>query len=1014
MRKGRFFCSASALAAMMACGAATQAHAQSAQAANQAGPTEISEVVVTGSFIRGTPEDAALPVDVISQEELEKQGAPSTLEMIKNLSVSSGVLGDTNQFDTRAQGSEGSGSINLRGLGAARTLVLLNGRRMSPNPFGQAGAGIVDTNTLPQAAIGRVEILKEGAAAVYGSDAIGGVVNFITRTNFDGLELGGSYTLIDGSKGNYDTSALWGKTFDNGNILLSAGWQHRSELKVTDRSWASRPFTENPEGGWSGGSSVTGYVPITRTAAGAWVPTGTATPGVLGLVDVGCSALGGIPVSGAIQSCRFHYTDYDNLIESENRYQIYGEANFDLDENNSFHVEALWAKTDMPNWKTSPSYLSLQTPTATTNPTVGSLTPAVLLGWFVPSNNPGFAAYQAANPGAIPATAQGVHIPGVLYRPISFGGNPIFGPQNEGSSEGLRQYEAYRVSGGLKGELGFMGIGYDVALTYGQEVARRTGYDTVVSRLQLAMRGFGSLASDPAGGCTAGETANFTTNAGNNALGCYFFNPFSNAVQSNQITGQTNPGFNSALTNNPDLIRWFFPQVATKQTARLVVADAVLNGETGIALGGGNIAWAAGMQFRRDMFDSQYSGLNDINVNPCIDTPVTGTTTCTVRNGPLVFLGTGEEQELSRNVWAGFAELAVPITDDIQLQLAVRYEDYEAVGSTTNYKATARWQVTDWLALRGSLGSTFRGPPLTSLTNSSVTGLSFIAGSFRAIDFFGNPNLDAETADTYTVGAIINVGSFKATVDYWRFDFSNPIVGEPSGSIVNTMFPTGVALTDAAHPCNSAAFAGLKSRFTFQGACSTANIARVRTQVVNGPSVKTSGIDILANYDFGDVMGGQVRVGGSATYTLEYKIGAFEVEGVAVERAYDAAGFLNYQLSATSLPEWKGSAYVEYSRGRHNLRFTLNYIDSYKDQRTSILAPNAVSGQVVTKGQTIKSKVLAELDYRVELPWDTTATLSVDNLFDEDPSFARLDLNYDPFTGSALGRTFKVSVKKRF
>ncbi|WP_068879277.1 TonB-dependent receptor [Phenylobacterium sp. CCH12-B4] len=214
--------------------------------------------------------------------------------------------------------------------------------------------------------------------------------------------------------------------------------------------------------------------------------------------------------------------------------------------------------------------------------------------------------------------------------------------------------------------------------------------------------------------------------------------------------------------------------------------------------------------------------------------------------------------------------------------------------------------------------------------------------------------------------------------------------------------------------CGQAAFAGLQSRFTFQGACSTATISRVRTQVVNGPKIKTSGIDFMGQYDFDDVLGGDIRIGGSATYTIEYKIGDFVVEGVTVERAFDAAGFLNYQLIATSLPEWKGQVFAEYSRGPHNLRFTLNYIDSYKDQRTSILAPNPVNGAVQTKGQTIKSTILAELDYRVQLPWDTTMTLSVDNLFDQDPAFARLDLNYDPFTGSAIGRTYKVSVKKRF
>lgn len=990
MTKGRFFCSASALAATMALGVSTQATAQTA-------PTEIGEVVVTGSFIRGTPEDAALPVDVISQEDLEKQGAPSTLELIKQLSVSSGVLGDTNQFDPRAQGSEGSGSVNLRGLGAQRTLVLLNGRRMSPNPFGQAGAGIVDTNTLPTAAIGRVEVLKDGAAATYGSDAIGGVVNFITRTNFEGFEVGGSYTLIDGSKGNYDATGLWGHAWENGNILLSIGYQHRSELKTTDRDWASRDYFTNPEGGWSAGSSIAPFFPIGGTPAATGFRADNAS----------CNALGGIVQPGALPACLFHYVDYDNLIEREDRLQLYGEVNADLAEGHRLHIEALYAKTDVPNWKTSPSYLSLQTPTSLTNPFT-TLPPALLAGYFVPATNPGFQALAAANPGLIPTGAIGLHMPGVRYRPLAFGGNPAF-DGNEGSSEGLRQFEAFRVSGSLRGDLPWMGIGYDVALTYGQETGRRTGYDTVVSRFQLALRGYGSLNGDSAGGCTAAETGNFTTGAGNTALGCYYFNPFANAIASNAITGQANPGFVAGAANNPDLVRWFFQQVSTKQTQRTFVWDAVLNGKTGIELAGGDVAWAAGVQFRRDGFESEYNDLSDIDASPCIDTPINGTGSCAVRNGPLMFLGTGEEADLDRNVWAVFGELSVPVTDDIQIMAAIRHEDYEAVGTTTNPKISARWQMADWFALRGSIGTTFRGPALTNLAPGSVTALSFIAGAFRAIDFFGNPDLKPEEATTYSVGGIFDIGNFKGSIDYWGFDFKDPIVGEPSASIVNTMFPGGSTAN-----CGQAAFAGLQSRFTFQGACSTATISRVRTQVVNGPKIKTSGIDFMGQYDFDDVLGGDIRIGGSATYTIEYKIGDFTVEGVTVERGFDAAGFLNYQLIATSLPEWKGQVFAEYSRGPHNLRFTLNYIDSYKDQRTSILAPNPVNGAVQTKGQTIKSTILAELDYRVQLPWETTMTLSVDNLFDQDPAFARLDLNYDPFTGSAIGRTYKVSVKKRF
>jgi iron complex outermembrane recepter protein len=675
----------------------------------------------------------------------------------------------------------------------------------------------------------------------------------------------------------------------------------------------------------------------------------------------------------------------------------------------------------MPRWKTSPSYLALQTPTGRANPTITgnpatTLTPALLAGYFVPANNPGLIAYRAANPTQVPASATGVHIPGVRYRPLSFQGNPIFSDDGSGGpSQGLRQYEAYRVSASLTGDLPWMGIGYDFAVTYGQEVARRTGYDTAVNRLQLALRGFGSLAADTQG-CTAAETNNFTTNAGNNALGCYFFNPFSNAIQANAITGQTNPGFNSALSNNPDLIRWFFPQLATKQAARLFVVDAVLNGTTGIELAGGAVQWAAGVQFRNDVFESRYNNFSDRDVTPCIDTIVFGDSTCPGRAGAFLFLANSSSADLDQQVYAAFAEVSVPFTEAIQLQLAARYEDYQGeVGSTFNPKAQLRWQVTEWLAFRGGAGTTFRAPPLTSLNPSTGTGFSFIAGSFRAIDFTGNPNLDPETADNYNLGVILDVGGLRATIDYWRFDFKKQLVAEPSGAMVATMFPGNTNVN-----CNNPAFAGLQARFTFQGACALANISRVQSFVVNGPKLKTSGVDFLVDYDFGEVlMGGDFRVGLSATYTIEYKLNDFQVGGVTVQRGYDAVGLLNYQLSATPLPEIKGQAFAEWSMDRHNLRLTVNYIDSYHDQRADvpgagILVPNAQTGQVVTAGSNIDEFITVDLDYRIQLPWDTTATFSVDNVFDEEPPFARLDLNYDPFTANPLGRVLKVSVKKRF
>ena len=148
-----------------------------AQAQEDGDERKLETVTVTGSFIQGTPEDAALPVDVLTAGDLKLEGKPTITELIRNLGPSSGVDGQTNQF--ASNGLEGTSNINLRGLGPARTLVLINGHRQTYHPYsiGEQAQLFVDTNNIPSAAVGRIEVLKDGAAALYGSDAIAGVIN---------------------------------------------------------------------------------------------------------------------------------------------------------------------------------------------------------------------------------------------------------------------------------------------------------------------------------------------------------------------------------------------------------------------------------------------------------------------------------------------------------------------------------------------------------------------------------------------------------------------------------------------------------------------------------------------------------------------------------------------------------------------------------------------------------------------------------------------------------------------
>jgi outer membrane receptor protein involved in Fe transport len=201
---------------------------------------------------------------VISSDALRRSGINSPLELIKQLPSSGTVLGDSNQFNAAAQSYIGVGSINLRNLGAARTLVLLNSRRTITTP----GTGFVDTNLLPLFALERVEVLKDGAATTYGSDAVAGVVNFITRDKFNGIEVQGDYTGVRGSDDNYTMSVLAGHTFGSVNIYAGFGYQHRSELETRARKYTQLPYGVNP----AACCRTSSRIPIAQAWAERWRP----------------------------------------------------------------------------------------------------------------------------------------------------------------------------------------------------------------------------------------------------------------------------------------------------------------------------------------------------------------------------------------------------------------------------------------------------------------------------------------------------------------------------------------------------------------------------------------------------------------------------------------------------------------------------------------------------------------------------------------------------------------------
>ncbi|MBL8268369.1 TonB-dependent receptor plug domain-containing protein [Steroidobacter sp.] len=940
-----------------------------AATAQQAATVEQLEViVVTGSYIQGAAEDAALPVDVLTLEDLQMQGSPSMVDLVKSIPAVQGVLGESNQFGS-AQ-STGSSNINLRGIGAVRTLVLLNGRRIASSPTGNG----VDTNLLPMAAIGRIEVLKDGAAATYGSDAVAGVVNFITKSNVDGLSLDGSYSYVDGSEGDYSANAVWGHRADRWSVMVAGGYRHRSELNTTDRAWAVRTFEENPQGGFSSFGNP-----------GQYNVTAGTTTAAQSFRDPGCSALGGFEIAGS-DGCRFQYITFDNLIEREEHYQLYSEFNMDIGEKTGLHVEALYAVHDAPEENSSPSYGPQQGANLTATPTRNLVSP----NYIIPLSNPGLQAIlpylDTVDRDAVLAR-RFVVASGLQWRPLGNGGNPLTG---EGKKD-ERLFDGFRISASLDGEFG-SDIGWDAGVTYSENTRETNTPDILAYRLQLALNGLGGP------NCPAGATAG--------TAGCLFFNPFSNAFASNPSTGKVNSfNYSAALANDPAVVDWLFENNGWKDTSSTLAVDLVFNGELPLSLPGGAIGWAVGGQYRDEGFKRDVNFYTDIERNPCVDTPVNGNLGCTTQFGVFTFFGPLRNQDLSRDVLGVFGEVNLPLLESLQAQVAVRYEDYGgAVGSTTNPKVSLRWQALDWLALRGSAGSTFRGPQQTQLLNGFSTTLVYtgVNRGYKPYDNYGNPYLDPEEANTFNVGAIVQAGGFKGSLDYWSFKFKNPLGTEGGTELVATFF--GVNPGDP-NFCGNPAYAALQARFTFTdgAACSATALIRTRVNVINGPEERISGLDASLSYLFDAWFAGEILLGVDGSYTLKYERDALFVEGVLIQKADDYAGTRG-GAGTGSLPQLRGSAYLDFSNGDHSVRWTTRYIDGVTDVRSSV--PNGF--------REVGSFLTHDLVYRLQLPGRTTMSASVINLTDRDPPLARLDLSYDPFIGNPLGRYFKVAATKQF
>lgn len=826
---------------------------------------EVEQIVVTGSFISGSPQDAPSPVTIIDRTSIQDQGASQIWDLIRNLEVNQGS--DSNVAGSPDAGQlQGTASVNLRNLGGNSTLTLINGKRWTPAAVvTSSGQEFVDLNTIPLVMTDRVEVLTDGGSALYGSDAVAGVVNIMMRTDFEGLELFADTQGIEESGGTYEQtfSAIWGTSFNDGDTRIVISGEHfeRDPVSLRDAQYFDEDRviqngavgSFNPNSPLGGGFNPAYIDPaLSQQQTIERLGLNESVAGTRGLVftDPNCNSLSGnfgefytdnrFTDLGR-RSGRCQENNLDNQFIALGQERVSAAATFEHTFSEAAEFYSFFQYSNLESIREWDGIAFSRSQHLFLAPQLlGALAPFV---------------------GNAPVTTPAANNPNL----VSNGG---FGEGWFGSGvqtgwprtddDLITENTTTGVQMGLRGEFGSFGpnespLSYDVSFSWSDSSIEQETATLIRDRTELAITGLGGP------NCTPNGTENFnfleagfgglaglfaevfpgyvlnTRNSYSQALtsnnhgqdGCMFFNPF--------LTALNDP----SVANDPELIDWMTTRInrADKRN-KLLVFDAVVSGEL-FEMDGGTAQFATGVQRRERDAGSRAPLLNQPGIT-VIDTYGPGGP-AGQPNGFLENITNNLECAScifnfndSRSVNAAFLELSLPFANNVETQVALRWEDYGgAIGSNISPKVAMSWRPVEELLLRGSYSQSFRAPNigvvnqafeafgttvLDPLRNQAVrAGLlpatndnaqsnsSFTSGS-------PNPNLGNETADTYSLGFQWTpsgaLDGLSVGADIWRFevedrvlplvpraalnpqiDLFNTLVGDPNNFIENDSLP---------------------------------------------------------------------------------------------------------------------------------------------------------------------------------------------------------------------------------
>ena len=946
-------------ASIAAMAISSTANAQDEDAAQE------DNIIITGSRIARDPNLASpLPVQSLDSEALRLSGEQDITEVINDVPALLTTTTAQGSIDGVFAGAVGGSTLNLRGLGAERTLTLVNGRR---HVGGVAGSAIVDINSIPNALIERVEVLTGGASQVYGADAVTGVVNFILKDDFEGLDLsinGGISDEGDGER--YGFSGVAGKNFfdDRLNVTIALDYSKRQEILFGDRSFTrdnqqaddlpnpdgpppSRVILPDPRFSISSNSSVILPGSIVGAAGTAFIgidtngnglddcsessvgqnadfflggcltideATGLPRPYVDGIVTGAFNQFGGDGIPNTFNQ-DFLTPDLENIVGNLL-------LTFDIAENVKWYFEGKIADANAQSGGPLNTFYDLLT---------------------VAPDNP-----------FIPATLQ----------PFAGLGSPTEAffvtrdPTDLGPNIDEQQRRVYRFVTGISGE-GDNGFQYDLSVNYGKFNRKSINNNRVIldrffAAIDAVDDGSGNTICRSDIDPTAPPTTPFGIPAGD--PGFFTFNPGDGQCAPYNLFGR---GFGDQTQEAVDFITT--TTINEFDLTQFVVNGTVIgNLDSWFTLPGGSFGFATGFEYRSESSDSVFDPLVR-GVVP-VNTPDANEGDL-LRDLPnaqnsLVFdpASVISNEGGSYNVWEYFAEIDVPILRDrpffeeLTVQGSARFASYTTVGATISWGVSGTWAPVNDIKFRASYAEPIRAPNITELF-SPAQGATFrpvdpcdqneidavtAAGDPNAANRLancradgipagyldplsarfvgetsGNPDLIEEKAQTFSIGALVQprfLDGFSASVDYWSIQIDQAIASVSAQDIVDNCY-------DSANFPNQ--FCGLFSRNRDTASPQFLGFNFLRQSEVNFASLDARGIDAQLSYDFSH---------GANDFNVT-------LNGTWMERLnqfFDPGDptAIDPELGELQRPEFAGNAYFNYSRGPFSFGWQTQFQDN--------------------------------------------------------------------------------------